>query len=241
MFTPTVFTAEQDNYLWNVSNMMEPTSGSSSQYALRAVDKSTLYNESHPEEFWSAAFTVLHVRDDAISSTTLEYSSTSTPAETRTTPTMTPTSTQTESIELSGLPRISPNAQVTPTSTGSAFDSSTKSQGGLSFALTVGLAGTFTVGSIAIAIYLLVLLYKRRKRNAKKPKLVSTAAKNADEHLPEVCTYEPVPHGSPTNPLELEVKPVEMEGTRTYAELPAEARRLPTVEDLDELVIEPRR
>jgi len=40
---------------------------------------------------------------------------------------------------------------------------------------------------------------------------------------------------------EMEVKPAEMEGTRTYAELPAELRELPDVRDLDELVIERHR
>jgi hypothetical protein len=104
--------------------------------------------------------------------------------------------------------------------------------------LTVGLAVEFTTGSIGILIYLLHLLYERRKAKA-NPYIVEPAIEEgADEHLPEVHTYVLVPAEGDVKPAELEAKPAEMEGTPTCAELPAE-RKLPRVEDLDELVTEP--
>lgn len=118
---------------------------------------------------------------------------------------------------------------------------STTSTEGPSIGLTIGLAAAFSAGSVAIVVYLIYLLYKRRKSKAKNPKLGPAGSHGPGDDLPELYTYETVPHGSPTNPAEMEVKPAEMEGTKTYAELPAEPRELPDVQGLDELVVERHR
>jgi hypothetical protein len=46
-------------------------------------------------------------------------------------------------------------------------------------------------------------------------------------------TYEPVLHQTQVEPVEMEVSPTEMEGSRMYAELSAE-RKLPNATDLDD-------
>jgi hypothetical protein len=117
---------------------------------------------------------------------------------------------------------------------------SKSSSGGLSMGTTIGLAVGFTAGFIGILIYLLNFLYKRRKAKANPYTAKSAPEGGADEHLPEVHTYEPVSIEGDAKPVELEVKPAEMDGTSTCAELPAE-KRLLRVEDFDELVVSPRK
>ncbi|KAH5524067.1 hypothetical protein HBI29_039100 [Parastagonospora nodorum] len=187
---------------------IETGPGILSEFVFRAV----VEGGDSSKEFWSPTFSILRDRDELNSLPTL---------------TATPTST-----------RIASNAQETDLRFASGSNSLSTPTGGLSIGLTIGLAATFTAGSVAIVVYLLYFLYKRIKTKAKNPELSPAGSYDPDADLPELCTYQPVPHGSPGNPVEMEVKPAEMEGTRTYAELPAEPRELPDVRDLDELVIE---
>jgi hypothetical protein len=174
--------------------------------------------QGFPANFWSSAFTITN-GSEAVSSSASIATATSTRG----------------SNELSGLPRATFIPLSTPTTSASK-----SSSGGLSMGTTIGLAVGFTAGSIGILIYLLNFLYKRRKAKANPYTAKSAPEGGADEHLPEVHTYEPVPIEGDAKPVELEVKPAEMDGTSTCAELPAE-KKLLRVEDLDELVVSPRK
>jgi hypothetical protein len=185
-------------------------------YAIKAVR-----TDAGAGEFWTAMFQIKEGEVvSKVTSPSLSRSSTFRIVSTSTS----------ENGQVSGLPSLAPfyktampTPSLTPSSSTRAYDDSRWASlpGDLSSSAILGFVMGITLLVVVIIGFIVVTMFNRRQRKeeeVKKPKIAPLVPRQEGQvRGTDTQVYEPVPQ-------EVYVSPVEMEGTRTFAELEAVGR-----------------
>lgn len=170
-------------------------------FVIHAINYYNSGDESMVDDFWSPMFYVSRRR-----------STQSSPSSTR------------PANQLSGLPSIGSDG-MTPTTSSTpwweeGYSYPTADSKGIGAANLAGIVIGVATMFIILMVFLGIMFLRRRKEKAEDKANMAAHAANTVVYVPETQEYTPVP------PHEMYVRPMEMEGTRTCAEMPAE-RRVP--------------